>query len=53
MEGTSMNTLKLLVTTDAGLASLGIIVFMVAMAGYLLFHLKKLMKAKPGKQGWG
>jgi Protein of unknown function (DUF3149) len=47
-----MTALKLLVTTDAGLASLAIIVFMVAMGGYLLMHVKKLMKQKPGKQGW-
>jgi hypothetical protein len=48
----SMNLLNLLVTSDVGLASLAIIVFMVAMAGYLLYHVRKLMKAKPGKQGW-
>ena len=47
-----MNALKLLLTTEAGLASLAIIVFMVAMAGYLFYHVKKLMKADPGKQGW-
>ncbi len=47
-----MNTLKLLVTSDAGLASLAVIVFMIVMAGYLYRHVTKLMREKPGKQGW-
>jgi len=47
-----MEALKLLFTSDAGLLSLGVILFMVVMAGYLLRHVRKLMNDKPGKEGW-
>ena len=47
-----METLKLLVTTDYGLMSLGVIVFIVVMGFYLSGKLKKLMNQEPGKEGW-
>ena len=47
-----MEALKLLFTSDAGLLSLGVILFMIVMAGYLLRHVTKLMNEKPGKEGW-
>ena len=45
-------TLKLLLTTDYGLLSLGVIVFIVLIGFYLSRHLKKLMNQEPGKEGW-
>ena len=47
-----MEALKLLFSSDFGLLSLGAIVFMLAMAGYIGWHVTKLMNAKPGKEGW-
>ena len=47
-----MEALKLLVSSDFGPLSLGAIVFMLAMAGYIGWHVTKLMNAKPGKEGW-
>ena len=47
-----MEALKLLFTSAAGLLSLGVILFMVVMAFYLLGHVKRLMNDKPGKEGW-
>lgn len=44
-------SLKLLFTTDFGLLSLGVIVFIVVMGFYLSSHLKKLMNQQPGKEG--
>jgi flagellar biogenesis protein FliO len=50
--GTSMQAFKELVSTDVGLLSLGVILFIVLMAIYLFFHFRKLMNQKPGKEGW-
>lgn len=47
-----MEALKLLLTTDVGLLSLGAILFMICMAIYLFFRVRKLMNDKPGKEGW-
>jgi hypothetical protein len=47
-----MEALKLLFTTDIGLLSLGVILFMLGMAWYLGRHFKKLMNEKPGTEGW-
>lgn len=47
-----MEALKLLLTTDIGLLSLGAILFMIVMAIYLLLHVRKLMNQDPGKEGW-
>jgi flagellar biogenesis protein FliO len=47
-----MEALKLLLTSDVGLLSLGAIVFMIVMAIYLFSRFRKLMNDKPGKEGW-
>ncbi|MCX7892290.1 MAG: DUF3149 domain-containing protein [Burkholderiales bacterium] len=47
-----MVALKELFTTDVGLLSLAVIVIVIGIAGYLLRHLLKLMKEKPGTEGW-
>lgn len=47
-----MEVLKLLLTTDVGLLSLGGILFMVVMASYLFTRFRKLMNQEPGKEGW-
>jgi hypothetical protein len=47
-----MEALKLLFTTDIGLLSLGVIVFIIVMGLYMSARLKKLMNEKPGKEGW-
>ena len=47
-----MEALRLLFSSDFGLLSLGAIVFMLVMAGYIGWHVTKLMKDKPGKEGW-
>jgi len=47
-----MEALRLLFTSDAGLFSLGVIVFMIAMGWYLHRHISRLMNEKPGKEGW-
>jgi hypothetical protein len=48
----SMETFKLLFTTDYGLLSLGVILFIIVMGFYLSGKLKKLMNQQPGKEGW-
>jgi Protein of unknown function (DUF3149) len=47
-----MEALKLLLTSDVGLLSLGAIVFMIVMAIYLFTRFRRLMNEKPGKEGW-
>jgi len=47
-----MEALKLLLTTDVGLLSLGAILFMIVMAIYMFIRFRKLMNEKPGKEGW-
>jgi hypothetical protein len=47
-----MEALKLLFTTDIGLLSLGVIVFIIVMGLYMSARLKRLMNEKPGKEGW-
>ena len=44
-----MEALKLLLTTDVGLLSLGAILFMIVMAIYLFTRFRKLMNEKPGQ----
>ncbi len=51
-KGHVMEALKVLFTSDSGLYSLGVILFMVVMGIYLTVHVRKLMNAKPGKEGW-
>ena len=48
-----MEAFKLLFTTDIGLLSLGVIVFIIVMAIYLFLRFRKLMNEKPGTEGWG
>ena len=47
-----MKLLASLLTTDVGLMSTAVIVFMVAMGIYLRVHIRKLMNQEPGKTGW-
>ncbi len=47
-----MEALKLLLTTDVGLLSLGAILFVIAIAIYLFTRFRKLMNEEPGKEGW-
>ncbi|HEX7375273.1 MAG TPA: DUF3149 domain-containing protein [Steroidobacteraceae bacterium] len=47
-----MQALKLLFTTDVGLMSLGVILFIIVMGFYLRSHLRKLMNSEPGTEGW-
>jgi hypothetical protein len=47
-----MEAFKLLFTTDVGLMSLGVILFIVVMGFYLRSHLVRLMNSKPGTEGW-
>ncbi|MBK7903288.1 MAG: DUF3149 domain-containing protein [Proteobacteria bacterium] len=47
-----MERFSLLFTTDYGLMSLGVILFIVVMGFYLSRKLKKLMNQEPGKEGW-
>jgi flagellar biogenesis protein FliO len=49
---TAMEALKLLLTTDIGLLSLGAILFMIVMAIYMFTRFRKLMNQEPGKEGW-
>ena len=51
-KGHVMEALKLLFTSDFGLYSLGVILFMVGMGIYLTIHVRSLMNGKPGKEGW-
>lgn len=47
-----MEAFKLLLTTDVGLLSLGVILFIIVMAIYLFVRFRKLMNGEPGKEGW-
>jgi hypothetical protein len=47
-----MQLLTSLLTTDVGLMSAGVILFMVLMGVYIYVKLRKLMQEKPGKTGW-
>ena len=47
-----MEAFHLLLSSDFGLLSLGVILFIIVMALYLLRHFSKLSKADPGKEGW-
>ena len=47
-----MDKLKLLVTTEYGLASLAVILLTVVIGFYMSRKLKKLMNQEPGKEGW-
>lgn len=47
-----MEALKLLWTTDSGLLSSGVILFMILMGVYLYSRVRKLMNQKPGTEGW-
>ena len=47
-----MEKFSLLFTTDYGLMSLGVILFIIVMGFYLTAKLKKLMNQEPGKEGW-
>ena len=47
-----MKLLTSLLTTDAGLMSAGVILFMLLMGVYMYVRLRKLMQEKPGKTGW-
>ena len=47
-----MQAFKELFSTDVGLLSFGVILFIVLMAVYLFFHVRRLMNEKPGKEGW-
>jgi len=47
-----VEALKLLLTTDVGLLSLGAILFMIVMAIYMFSRFRKLMNQEPGKEGW-
>ena len=44
--------LKELFTTDVGLMSLGVIVVVLVIAGYLLRKFSALAASEPGKEGW-
>jgi preprotein translocase subunit Sss1 len=47
-----MEAFKILLTTDVGLLSLGVIAFIIVMGAYLFTHFRKLANDKPGKEGW-
>ena len=47
-----MDKFSLLFTTDYGLMSLGVIVFIIVMGIYLRAKFSKLMNQEPGKEGW-
>lgn len=47
-----MEAIRLLFTTDIGLLSPGVILFIVAMAGYLFTRFRRLMNETPGREGW-
>jgi Protein of unknown function (DUF3149) len=47
-----MELINLLFTTDYGLMSLGVIVFIIVMGFYLSRKFKSLMNQEPGKEGW-
>ncbi len=47
-----MEAFSLLFTTDYGLMSLGVILFIIVMGVYLKAKFSKLMNQEPGKEGW-
>ncbi len=47
-----MRILTDLLTTDVGLLSFGVILFVVVMGIYLSIHLRRLTRQEPGKKGW-
>jgi flagellar biogenesis protein FliO len=47
-----MDALRLLFSTDYGLLSLGVILFIIVMGIYLSRKLRSLMNQEPGKEGW-
>jgi hypothetical protein len=47
-----MDAFRLLLTTDYGLLSLAVILFMIVMGIYLSRKIKSLMNQEPGKEGW-
>ena len=47
-----MRILTDLLTTDVGLLSFGVILFMVVMGIYIGLRLRRLMHEEPGKKGW-
>ncbi len=48
-----MDAIKLLLTSESGLLSVAVILFMVVMGAYLYLRIRRLMNAKPGTEGWG
>jgi hypothetical protein len=47
-----MDVLQLLFTSEYGLASLGVIVVTIVIGAYIGRHVKRLVNAKPGTEGW-
>ena len=47
-----MQAFKELFSTEVGLLSIGVLLFIVMLAIFLFFHVRKLMNEKPGKEGW-
>jgi uncharacterized membrane protein YfcA len=47
-----VGVLRELFTSEVGLASLAVIVITIIIGAYMGAHLRKLMKEKPGKEGW-
>ncbi|MEI8298400.1 MAG: DUF3149 domain-containing protein [Pseudomonadota bacterium] len=47
-----MEALRVLFTSGAGLLTIAIIAFLIAMGVYLQRRITKLMNDKPGKEGW-
>ena len=48
-----MDAIKLLLTSESGLLSVAVILFMVVMGAYLYLRIRRLMNAKSGTEGWG
>ena len=48
-----MDLINQLFSTDVGLMSAGVILFIILMGAYLYVHVRKLMNQEPGKEGWG
>jgi hypothetical protein len=47
-----VGVLRELFTSDVGLMSLGVIIVTVLIGAYMGSHIRKLMREKPGKEGW-
>jgi hypothetical protein len=47
-----MEALKLLFSSEYGLASLAVIACTLVMGAYIGRHVKKLTNSKPGTEGW-